>query len=503
MGVVALVLLIACANVANLLLAQAAARQKELAIRLATGAGRGRLIRQHLTESALLSLTGAGLGIALAALSSRALVNTISNSQLPIALDLTPNWRVLAFTAAIASATTLLFGIAPALQSTAVGPSAMLKEEGRRRSRLLPSLVSVQVALSLLLLICAGLFVRTLRNLEKVDPGFRREGVLLVDLEGRRSAGARELVEAARQVPGVLSASISTHTPLSGSTWSDPVARHGQPLPKRDNAVFVGAGPGYFETMGIAIVAGRGFSQHDAGETPTLAIVNEELARRMFGGANPVGEHLTGQVAGQRTNLEIVGMVRNTAQGGLRAKPYPAVYVPYFQIKREIPSTLEARATGSLAQTASALQKAIQAKLPESSIEVRTFSSQVESTIAQERMMATLASGFGALALTLACVGLYGLLNYSVVRRTREIGIRMALGAQRSEVVGREVRSAVRLVGAGSPWACPGFGSRRSGSSRCCSVWRRPIRRRSRERLRFSPGRRWPQRTCRRGARRK
>ena len=456
MGVVALVLLIACANVANLLLARAAMRRKEIAIRLATGAGRWRIIRQLMTESALLAATGAGLGIALAALSSRALVNLISNERMPIALDVTPNWQVLGFTAAVAIATALLFGIAPALQSTAVAPSAMLKDGGRRRSRLLPSLVSVQVALSLLLLIGAGLFVRTLRNLEKVDPGFRREGVLLVDLEGRRSAGARELVEAVRQIPGVLSAAISTHTPLSGSTWSEPVAPAGEALPKRDSAVFVAAGSGYFETLRIPVLAGRSFSEQDPGGSPSLAVVNEELARRLFGGGNPVGRRLSALVRGKAAELEIVGVVKDTAQRELRAKPYPTVYVPYAQLTAEIPSTLAARASGSLAQVSAAIQKAVQAKLPESSIEVRTFSSQVEATIAQERMMAALAGGFGGLALLLAGVGLYGLLNYSVLRRTREIGIRMALGAQRSEVVGKEVRGALRLVAAGLALGLPG-----------------------------------------------
>ncbi len=455
MGVVALVLLIACANVANLLLARAASRQKEIAIRLATGAGRGRIIRQLLTESAFLSAIGAGLGIALATLGSRALVKTISNEGLRITLDLTPNWHVLGFTAATAIAAALLFGLAPAFQSTAVGPSAMLKDGGRRPARLLPSLVSVQVALSLLLLIGAGLFVRTLRNLEKLDPGFRREGVLLVDLEGRRSTGARELVETLRQTPGVLSAGISTHTPLDGSTWSEPVALPGQPLPKRDNAVFVAAGPGFFETMRIPVIAGRVFADPDSGGIPSLAVVNEELARRMFGGANPVGQRLSAIVRGKPADLEIVGMVRNTAQRDLRAEPYPAVYVPYAQLNAEIPSTLAARVAGPPARAAAAIQQGIQAKLPESSIAVRAFTSQVDASISQERLMATLAGGFGVLALLLACVGLYGLLNYSVVRRTREIGIRMALGAQRSEVVGREVRSAVRLVAAGVALGLP------------------------------------------------
>jgi putative ABC transport system permease protein len=445
MGVVALVLLIACANVANLLLARSAARQKEMAIRLAIGAGRGRIIRQVLTESALLSAAGATLGIALAWISSRFLVNTISNDRYPIVFDLTPNLHVLGFTAAVAISTAFLFGLAPALQSTA------LKQNRRRRSLLLPPLVSVQVALSLLLLIGAGLFVRTLRNLENVDPGFRSEGVLLVELAGRRSADTRDLLEAVRRVPGVAAAGISTHTPLSGSAWSDPIAPAGQPLPKRDNALFIGAGPAFFETMRIPLLAGRAFSDHDT----NVAIVNEAFAHRYFPDRNPVGEHLSGRVRGDLADLEIVGVARNTSQRALRATPPPAVYVPYFHLEGDIESTLEIRAIGTLSRIAPQVQRAVQAKLPEASIEVRTLSAQVESTMAQERMMATLAAGFGTLALVLACVGLYGLLNYGVVRRTREIGIRMALGAQRKGVVAAEVTRAVRLVAVGIALGLP------------------------------------------------
>jgi putative ABC transport system permease protein len=449
MGVVALVLLIACANVANLLLARSAARQKEFAVRLAIGAGRGRLIRQVLTESALLSVAGASLGVALAWLSSRFLVNTISNDRAPIVFDLTPNAHVLAFTAAVAVATAFLFGLAPAWQSTALKPNR------HRRSLLLPPLVSVQVALSLLLLIGAGLFVRTLRNLENVDPGFRSEGVLLIELDGRRSADPRDLLETVRRVPGVTVASISTHTPLSGSAWSDPIAPMGQPLPKRDNALFVGAGPAFFDTMRIPLLAGRGFSEHDAQGIPNVAVVNEAFARRYFPDRNPVGQHLSGRLNGNLADLEIVGVARNTSQRGLRAAPPPVVYVSYFQLKGEIQSTLEIRAAGTLSRIASQLQRAVQAKLPEASIEVRTLSAQVERTIAQERMMATLAGGFGTLALLLACVGLYGLLNYGVVRRTREIGIRMALGAQRKGVIAAEVKRAFALVTVGIALGLP------------------------------------------------
>ena len=448
MGVVSLVLLIACANVANLLLARAAARRNEIAVRLAIGAGRGRIIRQLLAESTLLSLIGAGFGLVLAWLSSRFLVNTISNARMQIVFDLTPNWHVLGFTSAVAIATGILFGLAPAFQITAAEPSPVLKEDARSRSRtrLHSSLVSVQVALSLLLLIGAGLFVRTLQNLQNVDPGFRREGVLVVDLEGRRTALPKELLDAVRRVPGVVSASLSTHTPLSGSTWSEPAVPSGQPVPQKDNAYFIGAGPHFFETMQTALLSGRGFTEYDAKTDPAVAVINEAFAQRHYPKQNPVGQHLSAIVRGRRTDLEIIGVAQNTSLRGLRAAPPPTVYVAYSQLTGDFPTTLEIRASGSLGQVASALQKELQSKLPEAPVEVRALSAQVDAALVQERMMATLAGGFGTLALILACIGLYGLLNYSVARRTKEIGIRMALGAQRSRVIGMEVKSAIRLV---------------------------------------------------------
>jgi predicted permease len=448
MGVVVLVLLIACANVANLLLARAAARQKEIAVRLAIGAGRSRVIRQLLTESTILSLIGAGLGLVLVWPSTRFLVNMMSNARMEIALDLTPNWHVLGFTTAVAIATGILFGLAPAFQITAAEPSPVLKSDARNRSRtrLLSSLVSIQVALSLLLLIGAGLFVRTLQNLQNVDPGFRREGVLLVELEGRRSAIPEQLLETVRRVPGVASASVSTHTPLNGSTWSEPAVPSGQTLPQNDNAYFIGAGPRFFETMRTPLLAGREFTEHDAKDNPPVAVVNEAFARRFFPNQNPLGQHLSAVVRRRPTDLEIIGVAKNTNLRGLRAMPPPTVYLAYSQLTGDFPSTLEIRASGSVGQVASAIQKEIQRKLPDTPIEVRGLSAQVDAAMVQERMMATLAGGFGALALILACVGLYGLLNYSVARRTKEIGIRMALGARQTHVIGMEIRSAVRLV---------------------------------------------------------
>ena len=459
MGVVGLVLLIACANVASLLLARASARQKEMAVRLALGAGRGRIVRQLLIESTLLSLIGAACGIGLAGIAGRFLVSLISSDATRLEFDLTPNWHVLAFTSCVAIATGIAFGLVPAMQATAAGPSATLKEDARTsssRSKLLPSLVIAQVALSLILLSGAGLFVRTLQNLQSLDPGFNPEGVLLVDSEGRRTPLPPDVIETVQRLPGVLSASLSTHTPLSGSVWSEPAVPAGQPIPERDNAFFVGAGPGFFSTMGIRLLAGREFTDRDSSKSAAVAVVNEVFAARHFANQNPIGQHLSANVRGRRTDLEIVGLAKNTNAAGLRKSPPPTVYVAYAQLQGDFPTTLAVRAAGPSGQAASAIQRALQSSMPGALIDVRLLSRQVEATMVQERMMATLASGFGLLALTLTCVGLYGLLAYGVAQRTREIGIRMALGAQGNRVVVMVLTSGARLVIIGIALGLPG-----------------------------------------------
>jgi predicted permease len=458
MAVAGLVLLIACANVASLLLARATARQREIAVRLAIGAGRGRIVRQLLTESTLLSVIGAALGIWLSWLCSRFLVATLSGGQSPVTIDLTPNWHVLGFACAAALANGVLFGLAPAFQTTAIGRSGMLKQDTRTthsHSRLLSSLVSAQVALSLLLLVGAGLFVRTLENLLRVDPGFQREGVLVVDLDGQRegyeharlTAFYRDLLDRVRRVPGVASASISSHTPLNGWTWTEAVAPKGQPVPQRDNAVFIAAGPNFFATMRTPLLAGREFDGRDRG-TPNVAIVSEAFAARHFPGQSPLGQYVTATVTKPPSDLQIVGVVKDSVWENLRATPRPTVYVSYFQ-RASGTDSLEIRAAGSISQIAAAIHKELQPSFPKTPIDVRPLTAQVEQTLVEERLMAKLAGGFGALGLTLACVGLYGLLAYSVVRRTKEIGVRMALGAQRGAVVWMVARRALALVIAG------------------------------------------------------
>lgn len=457
MGVVALVLVIAGANVANLLLARATVRQREIAVRLAIGGGRGRIIRQLLTESALLGACGAALGLVLAWGTGRLLLDVLSSGPQRVTFDMAPNWHVLAFTSAVAMVTALGFGLAPAFRSAAIGPSGMLKEHsGISRSRSLSSLVVVQVALSVVLVIGAGLFARTLDNLENVDPGFRREGVLLVDLEGRRTAFPRELLDELQQVPGIFQASVSTHTPLSGAVWSEPAVPRGQAVPERDNAYFIGAGPRFFDVVGMRLLAGRGFNDRDTIGSPPVAVVNEAYALRYFNGANPVGHYLSAKVRGHATDLEILGVVKNADLAGLRKAAPPAVYVPYYQLLgNNFPTTLAVRVSGSLSKAAAAVHDCLQPRLPNVPIEVRPLSAQVEATLVQERLLALLAAMFGGLALVLAIIGLYGLLAYGVARQSREIGLRMALGAQRRGVIAMVLRRAVGLVLLGTALGLP------------------------------------------------
>lgn len=465
MALVALVLLIACANVANLLLTRAAARHKEIAVRLAIGAGRPRLIRQMLTENVMLSGLGAAVGVFFAFVSSRALVALLSTGQRgAILLDLRPDALVLLFTSASAMATGILFGLAPAFRATASGPIAALKEDthscGRPRGRLASGLVISQIALSMMLLIGAGLFVRTLRNLETLDPGFRHEGVLLVNIDPRRAGYKDErlvglyqdLLQRLNSIHGVKSASLSANTPLSGGIWSDGVLVEGQP-PKgiaKAGAHFNGVAPKYFATLDTPFLLGRDFDLRDGVNTTRVAIVNETFVKDYLEGAPALGRHVSAEYSPDLQDMEIVGMVKDAVSFSLREPPPPEVFVPYFQnLKYAGIATIEIRAQGSIFQVSQSVREAIHNRLPDAPFRMLTFTKQVEQALVQERLVATLAMFFGLLALGLAAVGLYGLMAYSVTRRTGEIGIRMALGAERRAVVWLVLRDALALVALG------------------------------------------------------
>ena len=469
MVVVSLVLLIACANVANLLLARASARRHEMSVRLALGASRWRLARQLLAESLVLSGLGSLLGLGFAAWGGRLLVSQLSTRTNTVFLDLGLDWRVLGFTALIAVATAVLFGTAPAFRAARAEPADAMKEQGRSVHGQAPLaagnlLVMLQVALSLVLVVAAGLFVRTFAQLANRPLGFERDKVLVVstELQNSRTTDAERrlmferLRQAAAAVPGVESAALSAVTPVSGSTWQFLIeAPDGAQLSERDRVVHVNiVSPGFFRTFGTRLLAGRDFSDGDQATTTPVVIVNEAFARKYFGGGNPVGRHVkqTAFPNAPGVDREVVGYVEDAVYRNLRQTVPPTIYIPYPQQQRNPgPYTnISLRAaTGGPTLLTRAVADALTRVTPDVSLTIRTLSEQVNNSLIQERLIAMLAGFFGALALLLAAIGLYGVTSYAVARRRTEIGIRMALGAAPAGVVRLILTRVAVLVGCG------------------------------------------------------
>ncbi|WP_321474212.1 ABC transporter permease [uncultured Paludibaculum sp.] len=453
MATTGLVLLIACANLANLLLARASVRERELAVRLALGASRGRLIRQLLAESLLLALMGATLGAGLAQLLSRGLIAFISTKREPLFLHLGLDWRVLGFTAALAVGTCLLFGLLPALRATSMAPSAAIRAGGRsmtsgpERFSLRRILVVTQVAFSLVLLTGALLFVRSLRNLMTTDSGFKPEGIMTVGLDfsrgqypkERRPALSRELSDKLSALPGVQAAAQVMMTPISGSGWNNDIGPDGtQAAASGKQSFFNRVGPGYFHTMGTQLLAGREFDERDNLSGPKVAVVNEVFARKFFGKANVVGRTFRMEApAGKPEDLvQIVGVVKNTKYYELREDFLPIGFFPMAQ--DDDPGSglsMVLRVQGSPLDLMTAVKGAVAGINPTIGIEFRTFSAQLEESLLRDRLMATLSGAFALLAGLLAMLGLYGVIAYMVARRRNEIGLRIALGANRARVI--------------------------------------------------------------------
>jgi len=447
---VGIVLLIACANIAALLLARATAREKEMAVRLALGAGRARIIRQLLTESLLLSSAGAALGIVLADWSAQALAAFISkNAYSTLFIDTRPDARILAFTLGIALLTGILFGIAPAFRGSRINVGPALKESAAssdatkvsgRHFGLGSALIVAQVALSVVVLTGAGLLVRTLANLRNIDPGFDTHNVLLFGINPKLTGFSndriqtlyRELQTRLASMPGVISASYSSGTLLSAGQWTSGVHIEGQPEKTAVETDMLAVGPSFFETMRLPLLNGRTFAASDLRSTQAVAIVNQTFVRRFLEGRNPIGLHLGGTTpSGNKVEREIVGVVADAKYDDLRKPLEPTAYIPlqegeaYFALRT---STKPEALIPEVRRIVGALDD----NLP--LFDMRTQTQTIDRLLFNERLVAKLSSLFGALALILACVGLYGLLSYEVARRTREIGIRTALGAQRREI---------------------------------------------------------------------
>ena len=450
LGATGLVLLITCANLANLMLARATAREREIAVRLAIGASRTRLVRQMLSESLLIAGLGAAGGIVVAQWLSKTLVMFLSTENNLLFVDLSPDWRVFTFIAGVAILACLFFGLSPALKATGTSPGKAMQAGGRSQSdsaerfALRRGLVVVQVALSMVLIVGALLFGRSLRNLVTVDPGFRQDGVIAINVDVRRSAvgeAARaqvyaQVLERIRAVPGIEAAAEALIVPMSGSGWNQTILIDGV---KKDGIVNMNrVGEDYFRTMGTQMIAGRTFGPEDRPGATETAIVNEMLARKYFGSANPIGRtfQIDSSPGESSPFYQIVGVVKDTKYQELREDFTPIAYFAAAQEKEYGPFLdLVARSSLPLATVTPTLTRVVREVAPNSTVAYETVSNYVRDSLVTERLMASLSGFFGVLAMLIATIGLYGVMSYMVSRRKVEIGIRMALGADPRKVI--------------------------------------------------------------------
>jgi predicted permease len=478
MATTGMVLLIACANIANLLLARATGRQKEMAIRLAIGASRGRIVSQLLIEMLVLSVMGGALGLLLAFCADKALMSLyLPADSARLNISASPDFRVLVFTFAMSALTALAFGLVPALQTTKPNVGKVLKDEasavvGSGNRGLRKSLVMVQVALSLLLLIGAGLFLRSLDNLSRLGPGFTAERLIGFNIDpilngytvDRTKLMYREMADSLGSLPGVQAVGLASMRILENDEWDSGMTVEGYNPDKPDDRAqpyMNQISPNYFATLGVPILAGRDFTMADNHEVkhgpeaddfvPTVVMINETFAKKYFAGRNPLGMHLGfGTDPGTRTDMEVIGVVKDIKYTNLRDEIPPQAYLPYMPSRYVGGMTVYVRTAADpngLMNSIRSKVRDLDANLP--IFDMRTTDEQIANSLAAERMIASLSTVFGFLATILAAVGLYGLMAYTVVQRTREIGIRMALGAAQKDVVWMVMRDVLLLVGVG------------------------------------------------------